>query len=193
MSGRMVARRGAMSAGRRLRAVDSFDRPNGAPGSDWITLSSGLSIVSNRLQGSGEIVWAADCFTDDQFSRVTVGPNNSGRIDLQVRNPSGWPKVTGIITLSSGAWTITTDPSSADSNHSNRASGTAGAVAAGSDLQFDVIGNVYTLRKNGVPISGATWTDSGAVVVPGPTKRKVGLQLIASGTLNIDDWSGGDL
>lgn len=190
-----MSRRGTIAASRIAKAyfTDSFDRANGALGADWTTVSSGLTISSNKIQGNGYSLWTTDCLTDDEFVQVTVGSTVSGTIYLYVRTPvAGWPNINGIITLSSGAWTITTDPSNAGANHTNRASGSlgSGVVVAGSVLRFEAVGNVYTFKHNGSNIG--TWTDSGAVITPGPTKRKVGVQLSAS-TISVDDFVGGDL
>lgn len=195
-SGARSLSRGVIAAARVQKAyfADDFNRANGAIGSNWTANldGSGMTINTNRMQGSGYSLWATDCLTDDEYSQATIA-TTSGNIFLYVRTPStGWPNVCAIITLSSGAWTITTDPSNAGANHTTRASGSlgSGVVVAGSVPRFEVTGNVYTLKHNGSTVG--SWTDSGAVIVPGPTKRKVGVQLSASG-ISIDDWSGGDL
>lgn len=196
MSGRMVARRGATAAaaGNKKRFFDSFDRPNGSPGANWTVVQSGLSILNNRLQGAGGFsLWAEDCATDDEFSQATIGPTTAGTLWLYLRCPvDGWPQVLAQVTPSNGNWTVITDPSSAGANHSTRASGSVGSgvITAGSDCRFEGAGNAYSLKVGGSEIG--SWPDTGGVITPGPTKRKVGVQ-ISGGSLNIEDWSGGDL
>lgn len=203
----MFAARAAMmgAAGRLQKAsfTDNFNRANeslGAasfPASNWTAITSGLTVTSNRVQGSGRVVWNADTLTDDQYTQVAVANVAAGTIYLWLRNPggTGWPQVDAYVTPSSGAWGILTDPSSAAGNHTTRASGSlgSGVVVATDVLRFEVVGNVYTLKRNGAPVPSATWTDTGNVVAPGPTKRKVGFQLDNATTLAIDDWAGGDL
>lgn len=135
--------------------------------------------------------------TDNQFAQVSVANVAAGTIYLWLRNPggTGWPQVDAYVTPSSGAWGILTDPSSAAGNHTNRVTGSlgSGVVVATDVLTFEVVGKVYTLKRNGAAIPSATWTDTGNVVAPSPTRRKVGFQLDNATALAIDDWAGGDL
>ena len=51
---------------------DNFNRANenlgafSVPASNWTAITSGLTVTSNRVQGSGRVVWNADTVTDDQ-------------------------------------------------------------------------------------------------------------------------------
>lgn len=120
--------------------------------SSWTAITSGLTVTSNRVQGSGRVVWNADTFTDDQFTQVTVANVAAGTIYLWLRNPggAGWPQVDAYVTPSGGAWGIITDPSSGAGNHTTRASGSlgSGVVAATDVLRFEVVG-----RGRGRPMS----------------------------------------
>lgn len=198
-SGARSLARGVISSARVQKAyfTDSFDRANGALASpDWTVIQANLTVNSNQVQGSGGFaLYGTGCQTDDEFAQVTIGSVATGQIGLYVRCPStGWPQPLAQFTPSSGAWTIITDPSSAGSNHTTRASGSVGSGVwvTGGTLRFEAVGNVYTLKYNGTPVPSATWTDSGAVITPGPTKRRVGVQIF-SGSFRIDDFVGGDL
>jgi hypothetical protein len=99
----------------------------------------------------------------------------------------------GIVTLSSGAWTIETDPTSSAGNSSTKASGNMSSCPTGTVIRFQCVGTVYTLWKNGSIVSGGTWTDTGNTVQPlDPSRRSVGVN-ITGGSLTLDSWSGGDV
>ncbi len=197
MAARM-AHLGAINAGRQqtVSFADNFNRANSSSlGSNWAEYDGGgLSISSNLLQGgSGSALWETDCLTDSQFSQASIGPDRVGIILLAVRaGTSGWPVVWGSVSPSTGQWWIYTDPSNASGNTVTRASGTTStsAMATGLPVRIEAIGSVYTLKLDGAPIPDATWTDSGNVHVPGPTRRRVGIRLQ---DCNVDEWVGGDL
>lgn len=192
-----MSRRGALSSSRVQKAThyDSFDRADGGLGANWTVIQSGLAITSNRVSGSGGFsMHNPDVLTEDMYAYATIGPVTTGTLWLYVRTPiAGWPQVLAQFIPSSGNWTIITDPSNAGGNHTTRASGSVGAgvFVTGSVCRFEAVGNVYTLKHNGSAI-GTSWTDSGAVITPGPTKRKCGLQL-SGGSIRVDDYGCGDL
>lgn len=173
----------------RLLFADDFNRANSTNiGVNWLDFTGARQISSNRLSGTGGAVWATPCSTNDQFSEVVLA-TTGGPLQLLVRAQSGgWPYVAGIVTPSTGAWTITTDPSSANGNHTTRASGNMGACPVGTRLRIEAQGTDYRLYKDGVFVD--SWMDTGNSVHPlTSAKRYVGVN---DGGV-FDEWSGGDL
>lgn len=173
---------------------DNFDRANSTNlGSDWTEfIGTGLAVTTNRLSGDGAALWNTDCLTDDQFSRITTGPNIGGRYILLLRcSPTMWPSIHVEITPSTGKWDIVTDASSGTGDHAVRATGVAGAITAGTDLRFEAVGNTYYVKFNNTQVG--SWPDTGGLHSVGAGKRRVGARLVQVSTVNADDWSGGDL
>ncbi|MCL4294078.1 MAG: PKD domain-containing protein [Anaerolineae bacterium] len=93
---------GALSAFPSTPVLDSFNRSNGAMGSNWSGGTSGYSIVSNRLDvGSGDnnIYWNVTSFGADQEVYVTLTTVNTvgGEQDLLLKSQSGTAWEDGLI------------------------------------------------------------------------------------------------
>lgn len=187
----------------RLTFSDNFDRADsttlGADWTEWNITGNSMAIASNRLQcqgsgsgGGSHARWNTLSNTDDQFSQAELGPNLTGTVRMNVRGLASdtVTMVSGLFTPNTGAWDIRT---SVAGSETVRASGTAATGSAGQVVRFECSGNVYTLKVGGTTIG--TWTDTGGVVTPGPTRRTVGIRIGVSGssTCNVDNWSGGDL
>lgn len=182
-----------------LLAFDDFNRANsGTIGSNWTEFAeygNGLIINTDRLgtqaqtfSGSGGgIRWGTPCTTDDMFSEITYLAGSPSGLDPFVREDGNDNSVRGRV-LPGGAWSIRA------LGDTVRASGSSASLTSGAVIRIEAVGNVYTLKVNGSAVG--SWTDSGGLLTPGPTRRRVGLRLNVSqnnGSVWMDDWSGGDL
>jgi hypothetical protein len=173
-------------------ATDTFNRANGALGSNWAAMSDGaLTIASQLVKGgnggySGDLR-TAETYTSDQSSQVEVTSTqlSGGQwIGPAVRATSGGQSLyLGIYFWNNG---------SPDLMLFKRASGSwtqlgstypVSALPAGTQLTLTAVGSTLTLRQNGTARITATDTSltSGA---PG---------IMSYGTGTADNWAGASL
>ena len=177
-----------------LGVLDNFNRPNGAPGTNWGGITSGYGVVSNRLDigTGGAMLWQSTSFGANQEVFVTMATVDSAGFyqDLLLKSQSATTWESGVIDISYDAagrrvkvWTF---------------SNAQGWVQRGTDLAVTFAnGDQFGARVksdgtvevylNGVLIgsrNASAWTYSAS-------GGYIGLLFQDSGSAVLDDFGGG--
>lgn len=162
--------------------VDTFNRANGALGASWTNITN-FTIVSNAavmaaINTSGLAVPVVTLGTDNHMVQVTLNitPTTGDFGQLWTRYRAGpFDTVHGDWQAGGAGFIIYTIINSVEVQ---RAQTTGLTFVAGSVISMQAVGNVYTMKLNGV--TQCTWTDtSGAVYGPqiNSAHRSVAMQL----------------
>jgi hypothetical protein len=169
---------------------DDFDRPDGGLGSDWTDMADGgLAIVSQAVVGTGTgisgDIRTGEIYSSNQYSQIQLATTQlSGEqwigpsVRMQADDESGYVGAYAwnngdpeLILYQRDGTTLTQLGSTYD----------CGALAAGTTLKLEAVGNTLAFLVNGVEriaVGDGTYA-SGA---PG---------IVADGSAQAGDWSGG--
>jgi hypothetical protein len=173
-------------------ASDDFARANGSLGPDWSDISDGgLAISSQTAVGTGAAAvsgdtWAADSFTSDQYSQITLTatqPTGGQWIGTAVRaQDSGQSAYVGIYYANSGNPELMLFLRSQGGWTELGGTYSTGDLPAGTQLELTAVGGTLSFTENGTPRITAT---NGALTGGAPG-------IIAFGTTQAASWAGGN-
>lgn len=183
--------------------TDTFSRTNSSGlGANWTegqgptTTSTDFSINNNQLLlGTGTQAsarWNAALDGDDHYCEIACSNLfANATLVLSVRgSETGLPLVSAYFQAS--AWNIY-QVGAVTTDYTLRATGSWSRPSSGT-YRFAVVGNVYTMYRNGNSIG--SWTDTGNAHASGPARRWTGLAAAksgGSGNLLLDNWETGDI
>ena len=165
---------------------DDFNRPDGAPGANWVQVSGVWSIISQQLSpgttGTTVLLRAATAMaTSDNFAQVTITATTAVTQGVWCRGDN--TLTTGYAVRNNGtSWDLFSVVSSAFTNI-----GTYSAAAvAGDTVKIQAVGSTIKAFINGVERISVTNT----AVATGTT---VGIRSQANSTLRYDNFSAADV
>jgi hypothetical protein len=174
-------------------ASDDFAGADGSLGPDWSDISDGgLAISSQAAVGTAAAAvsgdtWAADSFTSDQYSQITLTatqPTGGQWIGTAVRAQNGGQSAyVGIYYANSGNPELMLFLRSQGNWTELGGTYSTGTLSAGTQLRLTAVGNTLSFTEDGTPrITATNSTLTGGT--PG---------IIAFGTTQAASWAGGNV
>lgn len=175
---------------------DDFNRPDGAPGSNWdnsfpgnysaLTISS--DEITNAASGASMMEWVAGVIPADQFVQATFkgAPSLPPSMELYLRISDSNPSANFVLDMhgDNDLWTIYDNSSSWFSTFSN-------PLKAGDVVKFAILGTTFYIYYNGSliqQIEAPQHDPSGG----GTTFVGTGVGFFSNGSF-ADDWSVGSV